>query len=742
MDRNLIAPLALLCLLVRTAMAQAPVQAPVQQETPAPSGFPTFAFAGHDEDARTLSRFLWRHFDGRLGNNMVLFNKEYLTTADLWMAGAVDKGRGKSIQEIHREDLGNTRVHEDGYVDTHQHFSHANDYGWPFPLWTQSDRDPARVAGKTVGWHFQTQRAHGAWIYDYVANWRLPQYMGETATRGWELSNLRSDGLKEERWQLSATGPSPTLTTPAGMELDAFNSPYLQLRWLRTGVAPRGRRPYIEFLRDGDVAFGKDRRVDITAIDPHWKHITGVNHSIVPMFRHPLWKGRIKRLRLCLAPGESNVSFSIDSLFTAYDTRHTINNPIFILACWEQFRWTGDVEFLKSNVGRMRSALRLQQTEMGGKRLGFIRNPWPGHDGLPGWVRVGNTVEIHAGHGIGADYWDILPIGGDDMYATNQYHAALLAMAELETAVRSHPEWKVAQGESPASLRAQADRVKRTANQRFWDPKAGRFVACIDTEGKPHDYGFTFLNLDSIWYGVASDEHARSILDWISGRRTVEGDTSTGADIYHWRFGPRATTRRNIEWYSQGWWSPESIPWGGQVQDGGAVLGFSFYDMMARLKVLGPDDAWQRLQALLAWDREVMDAGGYRKYYADGSKGTTLQGGGTAGGIGVDVEFFETSLVPSIVTRGFMGLRPTADALAIRPTLPADVPSMGIKNLLYHGNVLNITVATRNIDVHVVAAPSVPIKVDLGRGWASPAGAGRGPVYTLSEGGVYHFVRE
>ena len=142
-------------------------------------------------------------------------------------------------------------------------------------------------------------------------------------------------------------------------------------------------------------------------------------------------------------------------------------------------------------------------------------------------------------------------------------------------------------------------------------------------------------------------------MEWIAGRRIVAGDTSQGADIYHWRFGPRATTLRNLDWYGQGWHGPESIPWGGQVQDGGAVLGFSFYDLWARLKVLGPDDCWQRLLEILAWEKDVQSAGGYRKYYEGGKRGTTLQGGGTAGGLGIDYEFYESSLVPSIVDLRF-----------------------------------------------------------------------------------------
>ena len=68
--------------------------------------------------------------------------------------------------------------------------------------------------------------------------------------------------------------------------------------------------------------------------------------------------------------------------------------------------------------------------------------------------------------------------------------------------------------------------------------------------------------------------------------------------------------------------------------DGGAVFGFSYHDLMARLKVLGPDNAWQRLREIIPWFEEVQAAGGYRKYY-DGSREGSLQGGGTAGGLGL-----------------------------------------------------------------------------------------------------------
>ena len=44
-------------------------------------------------------------------------------------------------------------------------------------------------------------------------------------------------------------------------------------------------------------------------------------------------------------------------------------------------------------------------------------------------------------------------------------------------------------------------------------------------------------------------------------------------DIYHWRFGPRSTTKRNLDYYFWAWSAPESIPFGNQVQDGGGCWG-------------------------------------------------------------------------------------------------------------------------------------------------------------------------
>ncbi len=133
-------------------------------------------------------------------------------------------------------------------------------------------------------------------------------------------------------------------------------------------------------------------------------------------------------------------------------------------------------------------------------------------------------------------------------------------------------------------------------------------------------------------FDIATPQQAKSIYNWLSGEREVEGDTSQGADIYHWRFAPRSTTRRNLDYYFWAWSNPEGVPWGYQVQDGGAVLGWTHYDLMMRLKTAGPDDVAKRLNSIISWFVDTQHEGGYRAYYTKDPSRGSLQGGNVAGG--------------------------------------------------------------------------------------------------------------
>jgi hypothetical protein len=138
------------------------------------------------------------------------------------------------------------------------------------------------------------------------------------------------------------------------------------------------------------------------------------------------------------------------------------------------------------------------------------------------------------------------------------------------------------------------------------------------------------------------------------------------------------------------WHAPETIPWGGQVQDGGAVLGFSGFDLLARLRGGSPDDAAARLDAILRWFDGVQAEGGYRASYAKPGRGT-LQGGGTAGGLGLDKEFLESILVPQVMLEGFLGFEPGVDDFTVTPRLPASWPALTVRGIHFHDRVLDVT---------------------------------------------------
>ena len=703
-----------------------------------PATFPRFVLEDHARAAQVLNRFTWHHYSRRGRALQAAFEQEWMTLADMWLGGATVGSGGKSIQRDHREKLLNMRMDPDGYVHTHQHFSCAHEGGWPFPVWPQT---PGGRQGLTAGWHFQDEPSgYGARLVPRDSRWT-----GEGATEGWELHNLRSTGLRDKMWRLEATGQNPALTTPGGVTIDAFCAPFLQLRWTRSGQPPADTLPYVEWKRDQDDGFSPERRVHFgfDSGNPDYERRTGVTHSMITMHTHPRWEGKIDRVRIVLAPGEENVNVGIHSFFTVFDTRHPVNNSLFILACWNYFRWSGDVPFLRREMNRMRRALGYMRQTLGGLEYNCIRTPWVGHSGLSGFDRgPDGSKEFHPGRGIGSNYWDILPFGNFDMYATNQYHRATRVMARLEQAVREHPGWDVPLGAAaydPQKLRDHASEVQKTANEKFWNDETGRFVACIDTRGNARDYGFTFVNLDSIWYGTASPQHRRDIMDWLTGERIVEGDTSTGRDIYHWRFGPRSTTRRNIDWYAFPWTSPEDIPWGLQVQDGGAVLGFSFFDLWARLHVLGADNAWDRLQQIVEWQDEVWQAGGCREYYRDHEG--TLQGGGTPGGLGIDNEFFESSLLPCIVTYGFLGLDPRADHLRMAPRLPDDCPRMGVTNLWYRGVRMDVEATDDTVRIALRQQPADALRLRLEGGWTREGSDRTASFFELKERKTYTFAR-
>jgi hypothetical protein len=637
-----------------------------------PVDFPRFSVPGYEQEMNSLRSLYWLHYPGS-GPKATLWDA-WLPAPSLWPA--VDSnGMADEMRRQWCEVLSNRVIDAEGYVSVHQHASIAHPHGWPFPSWNQGRGG--------MGWHFSFKDTIGP-------GWRPNEL---SSTDGWGTGGVQDLGIGEYGWKLKLTSAAAFIETPE-VAIDTFQAPFFQIRWKATDL---GRsQPYLEWTTKANPEFTPDKRM---YFDPP---ASGeLLYTVIPVYKHPKWEGTITRLRINFGNSKPGGEVIIHSAFTQYDTRHDINGQTYIRGCVTYFNWTGDLVFLRKNVNRMRMALRYIMTEHRALECKYVHNTWVGHDGRSGIKLTEKGKEILYGHGIGDNYWDLLPFGNKDCYATILYYDALLNMASIEKAILAHPEWNVPRGVlafDPDFLLRHAREVKNVGNKLFWNAKTGRFVNCIDADGKLHDYGYTFLNLEAIYYDFATPEHARSIIDWVSGKRKVEGDTSYGEDIYHWRFAPRATTKRNVDYYFWGWSAPETIPFGGQVQDGGAVLGFSYHDLMARIKTSVANDAWKRLREIIAWFDEVQAAGGYRKYY-DGTRDGTLQGCGTPGGLGLDCEFFESVLVPTVILDGFLGFKPLPDGFILEPNLPSDWPALTVNRIRWRDLTLEVRADHKTVTI-------------------------------------------
>lgn len=669
---------------------------------PIPETFPRFEVPGFEKQMESLRRLFWLHYQP--AGPLIPLWDEWMPMSTLWPAvgGGPELG---SMRLRWAAALAGRTMNAEGYIHTHQHDGLAHAEGWPFPLWTQAGG---------IGWHFR-----GTGVPGYDAPPATPD--------GWKLERAAAGEINDKGWVLELTEPGAIAQTPPAA-FDAKVAAWLRLNWWAEGLT--GANCWLEWTTVERPEFSAERRAYFSpagagqalAYMPMGGNAGNLNtaaveaRTMVPVYRVPGWSGTITGLRIGFDnAGPARVV--IKSFHTACDTRHNINNLNFIRGCHDYFCWTRDLTFMRDQIQRVRTAMRFVMREFDTRRRKCIYTTWIGHEGRSGVVYADGQKSVRVGEGIGSNYWDLLPFGGEDALATIYYYDTLEDLADLEEHIADHPEWNIAGGADaydPADLRRHAAEVRMYASQRFWNRDTGRF-GTVDLDGTLHDYGWTFLNNEAVYFGFALPEQARSIRDWISGRREVENDTAHGEDIYHWRFGPRSSTRRNVDYYFWAWSNPEGIPWGYQVQDGGAVLGFSYHDLMARLSVDGPDDAWARLQEILTWFDETQAAGGYREYYKDPARGT-MQGGNVPGGLGIDREFFESILVPQVMLYGFAGFKPTPQGCQITPNLPRYWPSLTVRRVHLHDHVFDFAVRGKVIDVtcHQGKPESLRVEVPVG----------------------------
>lgn len=91
-----------------------------------------------------------------------------------------------------------------------------------------------------------------------------------------------------------------------------------------------------------------------------------------------------------------------------------------------------------------------------------------------------------------------------------------------------------------------------------------------------------------------------------------------------------------------------------------------------------------------------------------------LQGGVTAGGLGVDMEFMESVLVPQVMLDGFIGFEPTAEGCRIAPRLPSTWPELTVTAIRIQDHLIDVTARSDgSITVRRRRAGSEPLTIEV-----------------------------
>ena len=381
-------------------------------------------------------------------------------------------------------------------------------------------------------------------------------------------------------------------------------------------------------------------------------------------------------------------------------SKHYCTPAIFISGISQWYLMYRDPAFLQTKdaatgvtlLEKVRKAMKFQLEDMDGK-TGMMTIQDPTHDG---------TVK-----GLSGNYWDGWRFGYRSAYENTEFYLSLYWMAQLESALGN--------ADKAAEYMTLRTLVKQRYNEVFWNEETGRFIGCEGKDGSRHDYGFTFVNLPAVAAGLATPEHAIRIMQWLDGERIVTGDTSTGADIYHFKIVPRCNTLAAEAVNPSFWdnWNMQIGPgaaseFGKQLQNGGHIFYVSYYDLMSRLLVKGSDDALKRMDVILD------------EFHKDQLRRKPSNKFGHTHIEGVICEYPESGLIPLYMVTGIMGIEPEAAGLRIAPELPTAWSYAGVTEYWFAGHKYSIR-AERGLKQPEVKGTSITIPAE-GRWLLKPEG--------------------
>ena len=471
------------------------------------------------------------------------------------------------------------------------------------------------------------------------------------------------------------------------------------------------------------------------------------------MYLNPDWDGQtVTAIGVEITPKEGcalNLSDGrINYIHPDYDTRQSNPTYQWLLAFGNYVSYTNDNAFLAEMMPKARKAILFLSHALRGEEGLLDIGYFYGHNGI-GYTSHNGALVRSAADGVGNGYWDILSTPALNLEANIYYYQALLTMASIEQRAidagitaetvtvknRAVGEECVSYTYTPDSLRSLAAKVKQNVEKDvnpvrlqdgtytnaggFYNPVTARFVSGVRPDtGEILDNGYIMWNQEALAAGIGTARQQKRIMEWINGERIVQGDNSTGKDIYLYEFGPRTSTKQNaMNW--AGFYDGTTV-WSESVQNGGAILCWSYYDLMSRLQIYGADDMFNRFSAISRWYAKVRDAGGegdrfYSEYYTQLNAYLTRkitdsnavpyvqlpdylpenqnpdafimqQNMGTNGAIGLDAEFLENIVLITAVPYGLFGMDGTQyNTLRFTNNLPSQLSYLQMENMLYGG---------------------------------------------------------
>ena len=248
----------------------------------------------------------------------------------------------------------------------------------------------------------------------------------------------------------------------------------------------------------------------------------GLHYANVPLYRQPGYAGVLTRYRVGFdhAAGAEHRP----------EVRHhrhrlTSSDHESILRArrrCDYFAWTRDLDFLRQNIGRMRRRCGFVLEEFRVRQEKHVFVPW-----------VGPRRPQRTRHRAGRQ--EIRRVPASASGTTTRICCRLAPTMHRRRCICTMPfvplrRWSTASPNTPSgtspparlrhnaqALAQLADEMRQDFQTRFWNADTGRFVGWIDVEGRSYDYGFTFVNLEAVYYGLAAAAGA-SIFAWLDGR--------------------------------------------------------------------------------------------------------------------------------------------------------------------------------------------------------------------------------